>query len=151
MTSCFRKNRIFEFVRDIKLWKNISMGKDPHHKSFISYEGRSSGVTFRFESEIYHFVELSETSKSLKGFFPMGSRSRVMAFPLNFCPQIGLIIFRIFWKFQLKRIFLCWDIELLKNHRFHRQGAKSQPTWISNISTKEHSFQLKFSEYSKDD
>ena len=43
-------------------------------------------MTLHFESDICHFVELSETSTSLKGFLPMGLWSRVMAFSLNFWP-----------------------------------------------------------------
>jgi hypothetical protein len=50
----------------------------------IASEGTSPSVSLSFESDICHFVELSETSKSLKGFLPIGLWSRVMAFLLNF-------------------------------------------------------------------
>ena len=50
---------------------------------FQTHERRSPSVTLHSESDMCHFVELSETGKSLKGFLPMGLWSRVMAFLLN--------------------------------------------------------------------
>jgi hypothetical protein len=73
------------------------------------------------------------------------------SFDLKFCSWISLIILRISWKFQLKRMFLCRDIELLKNNCLSQTRHKSQFHWKLNISTKEHSFKLKLSGYSQDD
>ncbi len=39
--------------------------------TFVANEGRSPSVTRRFELDIYQFVELDETRKSLNEFVPI--------------------------------------------------------------------------------
>ena len=50
----------------------------------MSNEGTFSGDTLCFDSFVSHLIEYIEIVKSLKGFFPNGLWSQVMAFLLNF-------------------------------------------------------------------
>ncbi len=57
----------------------------------LSHEEISSGVTRRFGSDVYHFVELDETRKVLEGFVHIPWASRVMTALLNFRPLTSYI------------------------------------------------------------
>jgi hypothetical protein len=52
----------------------------------ITNEGTSPSVTRRFQSDLYQFVELDETRRSLKELVPIRCPSRVMTVLLNFRP-----------------------------------------------------------------
>ena len=90
LKSCFVADDSRERLKIPIVIENKSSDLVAFHSTTLSLiptdEGRSPSVTLHFESDICHFVELSETSKSLKWFLPMGLWSRVMAFSLNFWP-----------------------------------------------------------------
>jgi hypothetical protein len=75
-----------------------------------AHEGTLPSVTRRFQWDLYQFVELDETRRSLKEFVPIRCPSRVMTvllcericgktdlrdFDLKFCSQIGVVVLRM--------------------------------------------------------
>jgi hypothetical protein len=69
-------------------------------------------------------------------------------FDLKFCPQIDLLVTRIPWNFQLKKMFLSWDTEFTKNMRFPHFSFDKSGFWKFNISWKKNFVELKISGYS---
>ncbi len=54
--------------------------------NITTYPGTSPSVTRRFQSDLYKFIELEDTRRSLKEFVPIRCPSRVMTVLLNCRP-----------------------------------------------------------------